>query len=459
VAGGGIYAYDCTTRLTRAHVVYNAAGQGGGGLCIWGTGLCAIADCTIEQNTAAENGKGGGLAGLWAAGACNVDNTLIVSNSTLGQGGGVYWQGGGVVTMGNGTRIADNAAHNGTGGGAQLEVQGMVTLAGVEIARNRSGASGGGLLVQTGSVACTECVIADNMASLVPTNVGVAATSGGGGAAVMLGAALHARNSTWRNNIVSNAYGSGGAILALGAAVTVDSTVGGGPAGVWPRTRFIGSHAGVSNSAGGAILAYNGGSVTMAQALLASNSAMNGGALALQDVTVSLENLVVAQHRARNTGSGLYVLFPRHHVLVRQCTIADNDGYGGFDIGGGTVVLQNCTLWGNGSCQITPWSDTAMVSYCDIEGGYSGAGTIDSNPVFIAAAALNYDIAEESPCRDSGMNLPAVTNDCIGTPRPYGAGWDMGAYEFVPEPGGVWGLALFTIYNLQFTIWRKRGTQ
>jgi len=197
---------------------------------------------------------------------------------------------------------------------------------------------------------------------------------------------------------------------------------------------------------------------TISHAVLASNRAVNGGAIAVQDAAVQLENLVIVQNRVRNMGGGLSIVFPRNQPLVRHCTFADNDLYG-CDIGAATATFQNCIFWGNVSSQITPWSDTAMVSYCCVEGGYAGAGNIDSNPVFVAAAMLNYDIAADSPCRDSGMNLPAVTNDCIGTPRPYGPAWDMGAYEFVPEPGG-WGvLGLFTIYNLRLAIGRRRRRQ
>jgi hypothetical protein len=446
-AGGGIYAYACTTRLVRAHVVYNAAEQGGGGLCICGTGMCMIADSTIQLNFNGENGYGGGIAGIWAFGPCVLDNTLIASNTSMRHGGGVYWHGGGTMNMENGTRIMDNHTRFGTGGGLHLAMNGTANLQSVELARNTSGQSGGGLYVQTGSVTCAACVFADNWANTVATNSAAAVTSGGGGTALMPGTSLHALNSIWRNNLVTNHYGSGGAILALGAAVTIGSTYTNGSSGVLPPTRFINNHAGLSNSAGGAILAQDGAAAMITHALMASNSAVNGGAVAAQDAVVTLENLVIARNRARNLVGGVYIAFPRNQPAVRHCTIADNMPYG-CEIGSGTAVLQNCILWGNAVAQIAPWSLTAVVTYCDIAGGYAGAGNIDSNPVFIAAAALNYDIAGHSPCRDSGMNLPTIANDCIGNGRPYGPAWDMGAYEFVPEPASWCLLGLLTICNV-----------
>jgi len=49
-------------------------------------------------------------------------------------------------------------------------------------------------------------------------------------------------------------------------------------------------------------------------------------------------------------------------------------------------------------------------------------------------AALDYQVSGASESINKGMTLVSVTNDCVGKPRPYGIGWDMGAYEFIPEP-------------------------
>lgn len=51
---------------------------------------------------------------------------------------------------------------------------------------------------------------------------------------------------------------------------------------------------------------------------------------------------------------------------------------------------------------------------------------------FVNAAAHDYRLAPGSLAIDAGVSNPIVTKDRIGVPRPTGAYWDVGAYEFVP---------------------------
>jgi hypothetical protein len=51
---------------------------------------------------------------------------------------------------------------------------------------------------------------------------------------------------------------------------------------------------------------------------------------------------------------------------------------------------------------------------------------------FVNAVAHNYKLAPGSPAIDAGITLSSVTTDRIGTIRPQGRAYDVGAYEFVP---------------------------
>jgi hypothetical protein len=51
---------------------------------------------------------------------------------------------------------------------------------------------------------------------------------------------------------------------------------------------------------------------------------------------------------------------------------------------------------------------------------------------FVSAPAHNYALAPGSLAIDAGITLPGVTTDRIGTARPQGHGYDVGAYEWVP---------------------------
>ena len=101
-------------------------------------------------------------------------------------------------------------------------------------------------------------------------------------------------------------------------------------------------------------------------------------------------------------------------------------------------MFQNCIVWGHLGEQV---STNATAVFCDIQGGFSGPFNITNDPLFVNPAGLDFQVLGGSATIDSGMTLISVTNDCIGEARPYDGAWDMGAYEFIPEPGMIWIMA------------------
>jgi len=71
-----------------------------------------------------------------------------------------------------------------------------------------------------------------------------------------------------------------------------------------------------------------------------------------------------------------------------------------------------------------------------VEGGYTGTGNIDSDPLFVDAENGNYHLSDYSPAIGAGTTTGAPTTDIEANPRPNPAGTnpDMGAYE---NPYGV----------------------
>jgi hypothetical protein len=119
------------------------------------------------------------------------------------------------------------------------------------------------------------------------------------------------------------------------------------------------------------------------------------------------------------------------------------------------VTLTNCIIWGNTNLQV---QSGQAVQYCDVQGGYPGTRNFSADPMFKDRAALDYQLLEPSPCIDTGVYV-YVLRDCLGVLRTAGAGVDLGAYEFVPEPAS-WGvLGLFAMYNVRFAIWQRRREQ
>lgn len=127
---------------------------------------------------------------------------------------------------------------------------------------------------------------------------------------------------------------------------------------------------------------------------------------------------------------------------ITNCTFsgntAGNYGYGGAIFGGGTIT--SCILWGNsdgqGYPQVYDNSASLTVGYSDIDqDGYAGSnGNIRQDPLFVDPINSNFHIKGISPCINTATENGAPINDLEGTPRPQGAGLDMGAYEYTLNP-------------------------
>jgi parallel beta-helix repeat protein len=79
----------------------------------------------------------------------------------------------------------------------------------------------------------------------------------------------------------------------------------------------------------------------------------------------------------------------------------------------------------------------------DIQWGDSPQGviTLDHNllsstdPKFVNASGGNFHLMPDSPAINAGVTIPNVTDDFDGITRPQGAGYDIGAYEYVSVSG------------------------
>ena len=195
----------------------------------------------------------------------------------------------------------------------------------------------------------------------------------------------------------------------------------------------------IGNSAdyGGAISNWMGGcSPVLVNCLFYNNSAEYGGVMWISNF--------------HEIGSG-------SHPKLINCTLAGNSAvYGsalactrGFlGVIPSNVQLTNCILWDGGDEVWNDDSSTIIITYSDVEGGWSGPGgdNINVDPNFVDANNLDpnlrdYRLQPGSPCIDAGdpnyIPEPNET-DLDGNPRVLDgdedgeAIVDMGAYEFLP---------------------------
>ena len=125
---------------------------------------------------------------------------------------------------------------------------------------------------------------------------------------------------------------------------------------------------------------------------------------------------------------------------IYNCTITENEGGTGPSAGVTCIdtpaVLTNCVIYGN--CTVLDdvavlAGDDPIITYSDIDGGWTGTGNIDKDPLFVSAGS-DYHLQDDSPCIDVGTTLAGVTDDLEGTSRPQGDEYDMGCYERAPVP-------------------------
>ena len=132
---------------------------------------------------------------------------------------------------------------------------------------------------------------------------------------------------------------------------------------------------------------------------------------------------------------------------LTNCTVTGSTGVatygGGVSNKSSSPTVANCIIWGNAGAEFYNDNSTPSVTYSDVEGGYSGAGNIDLDPLFRSGDDLH--LSTGSPCIEAGDNdaVPAgITTDLDGVDRFLDADddglfiVDMGAYEYFLDTDG-----------------------
>jgi hypothetical protein len=185
--------------------------------------------------------------------------------------------------------------------------------------------------------------------------------------------------------------------------------------------------------------------------IFGNTATARGGGMRCYESDPILNNCIIAHNSASESGGGLYCEYQSNAVL-NNCTITGNTA----GTGGGLACnqesapsLTNCILWGDTPSEIFLDGGAPMVTFCDVQGGWSGTGNIHADPLFRDADGPDgdphswhdndYRLASGSPCIDAGdpgfapeagatdadERTRIWDGDGNGQPRV-----DMGAYEF-----------------------------
>jgi predicted phosphodiesterase len=287
-------------------------------------------------------------------------------------------------------------------------------------------ADGGGITLISCYPKIANCVIQQNKA---------ATDDGDGGGMHCLGAYPAVTNCIFIGNVAGD---DGGALCNKN-----------GSSGTFTNCAFYGNQTeGIEDSHGGAIFNtrgeednYVGSSPTFINCVIVGNLTVktggnggDGGGAADQDSgsNVTWFNCTFYGNTAQDDGGGLATRDGAHST-VTNCIFWDDSAWD-----------NDPELWQGG----TP-NGTATVTYSNVEGGFDGAGNINSSPVFFSTGdpdgadnrfltaddGLKVDLG--SPCIDTATSAGAPAFDATGRTRPIdgdGNGtlyYDMGAYEAV----------------------------
>jgi hypothetical protein len=106
-------------------------------------------------------------------------------------------------------------------------------------------------------------------------------------------------------------------------------------------------------------------------------------------------NCLIARNVATSWGGGGIC----GTALVYGCTIVENEASGSSGGGvAGSMDLRSSILWANQPNQASSYVD---IAYSDVQGGWSGTGNIDADPLFVDPAAADYHLQAGSPCIDT----------------------------------------------------------
>jgi len=366
--GGGIYCYNSDANITGNTVSSNSVSREE--LGYRGAGIyCEESDPVITSNTIEANHtsyNGGGIC-LWYCGnASTIANNLIRNNSTV-YGGGIYCKVSSPTIERN--TISDNFAVY-AGAGINLFDRSSPIVRENAITGNRTGAYGGG------GVACgtDACPLIEN--NFISGNI---SPEGGGGVFCQFGSSAIITNNT----IVGNRAGWGGGIHCKEANAEI-----------------------IGNS------------------VIGNNADFSGGGIHSHNCSPTITHNCVIDNTAMRYGGGISCRFC--NSAIANNTVSGNTAYWG---GGGLYTrdssprVKNSIFWGDSApeIQVDP-SGYPTITYCDVQGGWSGQGNISADPLFVDPGAGDFHLQWGSPCIDTG--------DPNSAPDPDGTRADMGAFYF-----------------------------
>jgi len=331
---------------------------------------------------------------------------FTITNGNFPYGGGIYcFSNNPIITNCN---IRNNAAED---GGGMYNFRSSPTLEGCTFSANWARGNGGGMYNSESSPTVKDCIFNGNWAD----EYGGGMSNGNYSSPTVKGCTFTGNSATNYGGGMHNYYGSP---TVKGCTFSNNSAYAGGGMRNWSCNPTVEGCTFRDNSAEG------------------GGGGMGNG----PESSPTVKNCTFSSNSA-NYGGGMYNFSSNSRPMVTNCTFTANSA----DWGGGicndysSPTVTNCILWADLPSEIE-W-DPAIVTYSDIQGGWTGTGNINADPLFVDANNCDYHLLPDSPCIDAGnpnfIPEPSET-DLDGYPRLLDGDEDgtpivdMGAFEYWP---------------------------
>ncbi|RYX98624.1 hypothetical protein EON78_05005, partial [bacterium] len=293
-------------------------------------------------------------------------------------------------------------------------------------------------------------------------------TSFGGGGMFNENVSPTVNNITFSNN---HSTGNGGAISNLQSSSPIINNVifssnsaisnGGAMYNSFNSSPIINNATFSSNSAnnnGGAMFNSNSSSPSINSTNFSFNSATNSGGAIINAFSSSpvINNSTFSSNNSSTDGGAIHT---RNSSLLTltNVTFFNNSANNGSAINirnSSSSIIKNSIFWGSTTSMIYQNSGTLKIGYSNLQNGYSNINLdnsiavvqnldgilLDTNNFTSVGHNISADplfslnsltLQAGSPSINTGTSVGAPAKDIIGTSRPQGSGYDMGAYEFI----------------------------
>ena len=297
------------------------------------------------------------------------------------------------------------STEGGTGGGISSG-QADLIIQNSQIISNTTTFDGGGIYLGEGTLTITDTLISEN-------------TAGGCCGGIHVGNTSTATISD--SDITMNKAGYGGGVgVFSGSSVTIQ------------RSKITENDTDVEGGQGGGLhISGSASSLDIYESFVANNLTRDHGAAISGDYgDVGLTNVLVYGNASSSGNANAFALNENNFNILNS-TIANNNPAAAqaVIVFSGSFTMKNSIMWGNAlNLQADPPCPTCFtVTYSNIEGGFTGEGNINQDPLFVDSAGNDFRLKPSSPCVNTGTPTGAPDIDISGIVRDEYP--DMGAYE------------------------------